>query len=142
MPYSCVGQPDFLLQANSAQEWDLWGIGIIILEILVGTHLVSSASTCYDIRNLMTACEEWLDPQTGGLLNELLLVGYGGGIERYIEAHLDLHPAATGENIRRVQEAVIEVTVLQNLNKAATAFQKKHANKLYEQFKIKNKFFE
>ena len=60
-PYSCLN--DFLdkKEVISDRILDLHALGVILLEILVGSDVVLSCCDSEIIDNLVTACEDYID---------------------------------------------------------------------------------
>ena len=53
MPYSNRSLPQYALAPKSSFVWDLWSIGVIILEVLVGPDLVRGVDSDAAIRELL-----------------------------------------------------------------------------------------
>jgi hypothetical protein len=55
-PYNALKMDEDGCLSTSHPELDLWSIGIVILEILVGTELVLAANTAHKVRDLLAIC--------------------------------------------------------------------------------------
>ena len=68
MPYSNRSLPEYALQKAWSLEWDLWSIGVVILEVLVGSEIVEQLDTDCKIRNILGA----IKPLIGADLHQLV----------------------------------------------------------------------
>jgi len=71
-PYSAKFMPEFSHLCMESEFWDQWSIGVIILEILLGTDLVLATNSFDDIASLFQDCSEFLDKATWTLIEALL----------------------------------------------------------------------
>ena len=71
-PYSSMSAIDLSEIDRSNGIWDCWSIGIIILEVLVGTELVLRGGAYEDVNGLIADFEAYLDPEILVLLDDLL----------------------------------------------------------------------
>ena len=72
MPYNNQFLDVNPLTRLTSPDWDLWSIGIIALEIIVGTELVLLADTYEDVQQLMYDVRAFIPVPTHQLLTELL----------------------------------------------------------------------
>ena len=71
-PYSAKFMPEFSHLCMESKFWDQWSIGVIILEILIGTDLVLATNSFDDIACLFQDCSEFLDKPSWTLMEALL----------------------------------------------------------------------
>ena len=71
LPYSILGDHDFDYIKSSCNEWDKWAVGVMILEILVGSNLCTWCSRWVMFKQLFDEIAMWLDEETAKLLNYL-----------------------------------------------------------------------
>ena len=55
-PYSALNTPQFMGLASTCVERDLWSIGAILLEILVGSRIVLTKDNVTNMRILLGHC--------------------------------------------------------------------------------------
>ena len=74
--------------------WDYWAVGMIILEILVGTQTVMCIDTHAKARQILEDYEPYMEPQLMTLLEFLILskdpVNFGDYIEWVLDQDQDL----------------------------------------------------
>jgi hypothetical protein len=58
-----------------------------------------------------------------------------------VESFLPKHPSVIAETMRKVEDAIAEVKVLQNMNDQATMYQEMETQELHRKFKVKNQWF-
>ena len=114
-PYSALlYRKEFECNLGSIQ-WDSWSVGIIILEILVGSDVVANATYFDEVDRILDACEQYLDALLLKYLNELLFCA-----DDPFEVHemLDYfyeNPKAIFQNMKRMEQALVEDGILQDL---------------------------
>ena len=62
---------------------DFWCVGLILLEVLVGSELVLGINSCDDLNNLYLRIASYLDPETSKILTHLLFLNKGGDLRAY-----------------------------------------------------------
>ena len=72
MPYSNDELAEHSLTSPNDQSRDLWSVGMIILEILIGSELVLDLKTNSHVRDLITGGQSWLGQRLSKLLVGLL----------------------------------------------------------------------
>ena len=107
-PYNCLidfkDEKDFI----SDRVLDLHALGVILLEILVGTDIVLS---CYDsevIDEIITACEDYIDKEPTTLLHQLCIGSDDSGLSGYLNKIIKVKPELISENIRALNYAAEE----------------------------------
>ena len=98
---------------------DNWSIGVMILEILVGTKIIVNSRTYVDFRCLYLAIKDFIHEKTQHLLNYLLFLGPEVKIQAYCN-----HVLLPGFNIwpkdvRRVKLAISDDASLNIMTKNA-----------------------
>jgi len=73
-PYSSEGLRSFYFLSKAAPERDFYSVGVIFLEILVGTKLLINASDFPLLKDLVKAIEKAVQKQTRQLLNYMLFL--------------------------------------------------------------------
>lgn len=102
MPYSNQALKEHSLTQPHEQERDLWSVGIIILEILLGSELVLGLRTNDEVKELTQLVQPWLGARLSTLLTGLLFeVRYNVVKETLEDGLLDSE--------RRVMKAIEEV---------------------------------
>ena len=91
---------------------DTWSIGMTLLELVAGTKLVIGIKYLFSCEDLLDELEQYIDKETMLLLKDLLNHGDDDGIEVYVREILEMNPNAIAENVRAVNAAVEESTVL------------------------------
>jgi serine/threonine protein kinase len=71
-PYSSIGFINFRSIPDSSPFWDRWSIGIMILEIIIGSDLLIENSTFKYLKEFWLDCYEYLDSDTFDFLNCML----------------------------------------------------------------------
>ena len=87
-------------------------LGVLLLEILVGTEVVLSCREREDLIELITECKEHIDKVTVKLLHRLILDHKDDMLTSYIEEVLVREPEIIARNIRKMNWAVEEVRVI------------------------------
>ena len=72
MPYDNRKLGENFLTRASSKDWDLWSIGMITLEVIVGSDLVLLLSTMEAVESLMTDIRPHIPTNTHLLLTEML----------------------------------------------------------------------
>lgn len=85
---------------------DNWSIGMVLLEILVGTEIVIMIKGTDCVEDILDILERYLDWGTLKLLEYLLLFRGAVDAATYIKEYLDPAPTLIADNIRRLQIAI------------------------------------
>ena len=67
-PYSSIGFLDLKDISSSSGFWDRWSIGIMILEIIIGTDLLLDHCTFFQVKELLENCRTYIDEETYNFL--------------------------------------------------------------------------
>jgi len=105
-PYSARSMPEYLLIPAADAFWDQWSVGMLILEVLVGTEAVMATETCSDVQGLVEAAADYIDPATRALLGYLLLDGPSVDLADYVTRSLDASSMCITETIRGLRAAL------------------------------------
>ena len=84
---------------------DIWSVGVVLLEVIVGTRLIMDCQTFTDVSRLLKATKEFIDDATAELLQNLLLSNVVPDLEDYITNLLDKNTSIIAESTRGVQQA-------------------------------------
>jgi hypothetical protein len=58
-----------------------------------------------------------------------------------VESFLPKNPSVIAETMRKVEDAIAEVKVLQNMSDQAAQYQEMQSQQLHRSFKVKNEWF-
>jgi serine/threonine protein kinase len=89
-------------EAWESQTRDIYSIGIVILEILVGTEMVIMAKNPIILSKLIGDLEDYLDEQTMALLKDLIFDVGDMDKKGFIETHLS-------DGIMKIQDDILKV---------------------------------
>jgi hypothetical protein len=113
-PYSARLMPEFADVDSECPFWDQWSVGVVILEILVGTDLVLAADSFSKVLKLYEDCLEFIEDSYGIMLEKLLFKGEVADINSLIQIFEANQPDFTAVNIRMMNAALSEDGQLQN----------------------------
>ena len=134
MPYSNQALKEHSLTQPHDQERDLWSVGIIILEILLGSELVLGLKTNAEVRDLIQFVQSWLGARLSSLLTGLLLeVRFGVVKEILDDGHLDSERRVS-RAIEDVQKAKNRYLKLQEMEKDFLKFARAHPDSVTTRF--------
>ena len=117
-PYCSMGFMEHRHLEKSDAHWDTWSVGVIILEILMGTEFVLLANNHQKLLSALQMSAEYLDRALYELLEEMLLDGYFGKATAFVEEHEHGEGDIIAENIRRMDAETREDYELQERVKA------------------------
>jgi len=72
MPYSNIELEEHCLTGAHDQERDLWSVGMIILEMFLGSEYVLGMKTNAEVREVVHGSQHWLGQRLSTLLAGLL----------------------------------------------------------------------
>ena len=111
-PYNAFRIDETFCMDESSVELDQWSVGVVILELLVGTDLVIVANSAQKLRDLLIHCGQYIDGQTHMLLSFLLFDYPWIDVQDYASCTLKNNPTLMIENIRGMDVALGEDRVL------------------------------
>ena len=85
---------------------DRWSVGIIILEILVGSRLLLCLDSFKEIKLVFNCIKTQLDEDTRALLKSYLFLGEETDVNVYVSKTLVDSPDLIGENIRKISVTI------------------------------------
>ena len=112
-PYSARQMEEFSYLPQRCDFWDRWAIGVVILEILVGTELVLVATSYEKVEQLLEHCEEWLDPVMLEIVQALMFDQESPSISELLQKLENAPEDIVSQTIRRVEAAAFEDATLQ-----------------------------
>ena len=98
---------------------DRWSIGIIILEILIGSRFLLCLDSFKEIKLAFNCIKDQLDEDTRALLKSYLFIGEETDVDLYVSKVLIDSPDLIGENIRKVSVTIKRDETLSNLKAEA-----------------------
>jgi len=116
---------------------DHWCIGLILLEVFIGSELVLSMKTHKDFGRIFWVVYSYMDAETKKLLQHLLFGLAGSNLSTYVSKTLVEKKELVATNIRRIQAAAEENAWLQKHLKAAKEHFDTHADELFKTHKAK-----
>jgi hypothetical protein len=116
---------------------DRLSVGMVILEMLVGTDLMITATLKELQDKLLQDCQGYFDKATGSLLRYLILDDDWFDIETYIEHFIGGERDVVTGCILKFQAALLEDGDLQKWQKSGKAFLQKHPEASYDRFRIR-----
>jgi hypothetical protein len=140
MPYTIMGDREFNFLTPSSTDWDKWAIGAMLLEILVGSHLLTWCTNWRRFHDLWQAVREEFDYETMRVIDHLCFSSPGNPVGWYLESYLPKHPSVIAESMRKVEDAIAEHKELQEMDGAATAYQMENAQLVWCRHKYKNEW--
>jgi hypothetical protein len=84
-PYSARLMPEFADIDSESPLWDQWSVGVVILEILVGTDLVLAANSYPKMIKLYEDCLEFIEDSYGCMLEKLLSTEEIADVDKLIQ---------------------------------------------------------
>jgi hypothetical protein len=117
-PYSSIGFFQFNTKPSSSPFWDRWSIGIMILEIIVGTDLLLEHTTYSELEKFLADCMDYLDVETFEFLNCMLFSKVNFHPGYFISEHLEKKPHLIAENIRAMDTAIKENITFQAIGES------------------------
>ena len=87
-------------------------LGVILLEILVGTDVVLSCNGWEAVDDLIKDCEEYIDSDTTKLLYKLIRFNEDGLLEPYLDKVLTKKPEVIAQNVRGMNWASESVRLI------------------------------
>jgi hypothetical protein len=121
-------------QASAAR--DMWSIGVVMLEILVGTAIIVSNPEYRQIRNVLAQSQEFLDAKTSGVLCQLLFKEGTADLGAYLSQTLESEPNLIGEAVRGLEAASVDIKILSDLDRAGRRYVLAEKAELKRKFKI------
>ena len=91
---------------------DMWSIGIIILEVLVGPELVLQADASDAVEGLLDSCKDYIDASTLDLLEDMLFHYGDPDLDHYCEKVLVKSSATIDMGVRKMIYAKGDDSVL------------------------------
>ena len=101
MPYSNRDLKEYDKTRDLSPEWDLWSLGVIILEVLVGSEVVATVDSDQRLRDLLTLIAPLIPSQLFFIVSEMTIFCSGKNIQSIIDR-------ASEKNHDLVMEAVNE----------------------------------
>ena len=132
-PYNCSLEYELSRDKKDDVVWDMYAIGAVILEIIVGTEIIIMIKSYADMKKLVNLCANYIDEETVKVLKSLLQMGEHENFMKYLNDVLTPYPNIIAENIRAMDMAIEEEPVLKN---TVTEFWKeieKEKTQLYRQ---------
>ena len=114
-PYSSIDFFEFKDEHNSSGFWDRWSIGIMILEIIIGTDLLLDQTTFSQLQKLLKRCREYIDEETYEFLGCMLFSEGHYPPEEYLSKCLNKKPNLIAENVRGMNNALMEDKFFQEI---------------------------
>ena len=115
---------------------DQYSIGIVILEILAGTDIVTPAF-CHDwVEEMLDDCCNHLDPFTQGLLQKLINLRGEFNIQMYIDNCSTGYKEVVTGDILRIEAALEDDLMLQTWKGRYSEFMAKLTRKAYDQYRL------
>ena len=87
-------------------KYDHWGVGIMVLELLLGTKMILGLDTYNDYKWLLATIYNYVDLQTHLMLTWLMEGTIKFNMRKYTEETLAAHPTLIKENILRLEMAI------------------------------------
>ena len=132
--YDLVQIHKFSTEANTVK--DMYSVGIIILEILVGTDLILAAHCEQQIDFLLQNCSEYLGPSSAALLQHLIFFEHKIDVRYFADHFADGPDSVIGSDMLRVEAALSEDLALQNWQKKANEYIEKNTREAYDRFRF------
>ena len=100
--------PEFRHLAMESEFWDQWSIGVVILEIMIGSDLVLATTSFDDLAKLFQDCSEYLDVPSWTLIETLLFKQDEQALIKAIKGFMTSPADLTWISIRKVTIALDE----------------------------------
>ena len=105
-PSSAKFMPEFSHLAMESEFWDQWSIGVVILEIFVGSDLVLGTNSFDDLAKLFQDCSEYLDVPSWTLIETLMFKQDDQALSKAIKGYMMAPTDLTRISIRKVAMAL------------------------------------
>ena len=130
MPYNNQMLDENPMTSLSSPDWDLWSIGMISLEIIVGSELVLLANTQEDVELLMVDIQHHIPASTHQLLKEMLF--YVKDDQAIINSKSDFFKSIykIEEAINGMEKAKMGNSIIKKRVEAFHAYAKEHEEEL------------
>jgi hypothetical protein len=126
MPYSNQALREHSLTQPHDQERDLWSVGMIILEVLLGSELVFGLKTNAEVRDLILFVQQWLGARLTTLLTGLLFDVRYAVVKETLDDGLLNSERRVSKAIEEVQKAKKRHEKLKVMKKDFLKFAKDH----------------
>lgn len=114
-PYNCIRYPGLRHLPTLDPHRDLWAIGMILMELLLGTEFFKFKTSYNWIKSLFEAVKPILDQPLQALLDFLCFCSVQANIECFISSVLEKQPDYILCQRRRIQVALYDDRNLGNL---------------------------
>ena len=101
-PYCSLGYMEHGHIEKSDAHWDTWSVGVIMLEILIGSEFVLLAHSRQKLLYALEMSAPYIDLKLYKMIEEMLCDGYFGKATAFVEEHAKREDDIIAENIRRV----------------------------------------
>ena len=108
MPYSNRELKEYALQKAWSPEYDLWAIGIVILEVLVGPKFVQLISTDCEVRRALRLVRPYLDPDLHYLIEQMTVFVNPKPVNLYLTGSGLVTEMKVAGSVEKMEEAVKE----------------------------------
>lgn len=92
---------------------DRYSVGIVILEMLIGTDLIITAKTQCQLEKLLKDCSQYFDPATMTVLEFLIFDEGHANLESYVNDYVHGEPDVIRSCILKFESALLEDSDLQ-----------------------------
>jgi hypothetical protein len=138
-PYSSEQYPAMNELHKNSPLRDLWSIGIVLLEIFIGTAIVVTYKEFGQLRRILSECERYLDPEIYELIESLLFEQGDINLGDFVNKKLAEMPRLVAENVRAMTEAIHENRMLNDFKQKGKQYMKDNSGALEKRFLIKTK---
>ena len=104
MPYSNRELPEYALQKPWSPEFDLWSLGIIILQVLVGQEMVTKMNSDEDVREVLELAKPLIGADLHFLVSRMTIFVD----DKVVKSFLLDHNSLNTEKVRLVVQAVVD----------------------------------
>jgi hypothetical protein len=115
---------------------DRFSVGVIILEMLIGTDLVIAATLEELLKKLLYDCCPYLDPETYKVLSYLILDEDEVDLNAYIKNDITSEHKVIRANILKVEAALLEDAELIKWQNRGSEMLSKNPNAAYDKYRL------
>jgi hypothetical protein len=135
-PYAYDMRKQWGQTAKAKHVQDRYSVGVIFLEMLVGTDIMLTAKMEYQLERLITDCSPYLDIATVGVLEYLILDKSYKGLETYVQEFVKGEKDVVRDCILGFESALLEDAALKLWQTQGENYIKTHTQQVYDQFRI------
>ena len=136
MPYNISKDRRYLAISPDSAFWDHWSVGVMILEILLGSDIVLAAQTKENLEKIVEDFGDYLEFKIMRLLNALLAFDGVHWIADFLDNTLVEEPELITEKIRAVDVALNEDPLCAHWQRRFVVAMREHEGELHTKYRV------